>query len=370
MAIAFYELAGSRPVDRSVDSASVVRKWIATGSADENAVATALLLQAPSIYDTLPRTSFKLDPLGGGIWMCDVTYSLNANTQTDDPDTPEDPNDNTELGPESSFDLTAGSAHITQSLETKLRWKPGKVGDTPAGDAQALGTNATLTSFAYAPLSSVLTLDGYTWDPTHVGAILSISGPGFTMGQYTITTGAGATVTVAGKVGPRAGVNGGAWVITFGIGTGSATDLNQAIGVTFDSVEGTDIVVPKFEFSWAQQVYPVTLPYLRRLRSIVGKTNNAAWRGFDKGELLYLGATGSAAPGNVWKLVHKFAAGENLYAVRVTPNLVIPQKRAWEYLWCPYDYDTDTTKRYTKPTAAYVERVYQEADFTLIGLGK
>lgn len=369
MPIYLYELANSRAVDQSVDTASVVRKWVATGSQDEDAIADSLLLLAPRRWRNLPRTKYGLEPLGGGNWMCTVDYSLSANT--DDPETPDDPDDSTDLGPESSFDLSAGTAHITQGLGTQKRWRPGKTTDAApdTGDALAYGTNAVITEFLFAPASTKLTLDGYFADAAHVNKKLCLSGPGFYMGQYQITAVAGVTVTVAGRVGPRVGLDGGTWVIDSGA-IGTATDTNSAIGVTLDSVEGTEIVVPKFEFTWARQVFPVNLPYLRKLRGIVGKTNNAKWRGFERGELLYLGASGSAAPGNVWKVNHKFACGENLYAVRVTPSLIMPFKRAWDYLWCTYGYRATNEGRYQVPTAAYVEKVYHEADFQNIGLGR
>lgn len=370
MAIGIHELATSRGVDRTVDNISEPRKWIAWGSNDQNAVTTVLLATAPLRADGLRRTRFKVDPQGGGVWMCEVEYSWSANSAGDDTDNPEDPNDDTELGPESSFDLTAGSAHITQGLGTRSRWKPGKTTDTPAGDALACGANASVKEFMFAPVGTKLTLDGYAWDAAHLNKFLFLSGPDFTPGVYQIVAGAGATVTVGGRVAPRAGVSGGSWVIdaTSAGSIGTAADLKSAIGVTRDGVEGTEISVPKCEFTWTRQVKPVTLPYLRRIRSVVGKTNNARWRGFDRGELLYLGSTGQSGPGGVWTVAHKFAAGENVYAVRVTPTLVVPRKGAWDYLWCTYGYKDDTTI-YSVPTAAYVEQVYREANFSLLGLG-
>lgn len=72
----------------------------------------------------------------------------------------------------------------------------------------------------------------------------------------------------------------------------------------------------------------------------------------------------------MWKIAHRFACGENLYGVRVSDNLVLPVKKAWDYLWVSHGYDQTNTGRFPKPTGAYVEKVYQEADFTLIGLGR
>lgn len=372
MAIGIHELMNSRDVDRTVDNITEPRRWIAYGSLDQNAIVAKLLTVAPIRADGLRRTRFNAKHQGGGVWMCEVEYGWSANSAGDDLDEQTDPNDDTELGPESSFDLTGGTAHITQGLNTRSRWKPGKTTDAApnTGDALACGANASVTAFLFAPASTRLTLDGYAWDAAHLNKFLFVSGADFTPGVYQITAGAGATVTVGGRVAARAGVSGGSWVIdsTSAGSTGTAADLKSAIGVTRDGVEGTDVVVPKCEFTWTRQVKPVNLPYLRRIRSVVGKTNNARWRGFDKGELLYLGSTGQSGPGGVWTVAHKFAAGENLYAVRVTPTLVLPRKGAWDYLWCTYGYKDDTTV-YSVPTAGYVEQVYREANFALLGLG-
>lgn len=373
MPLSLYELANSRPIERTVDSGSETRKWIALYSNDQNAVAAALLIVAPKVWDTLRRTKYRCEPQGGGVWMCDVEYSWSADTQTDDPEDPKDPTDDSNLGPESSFDLTAATAHITQSLYTNTRWKPNKTTDLapPAGpgpgDAIAYGRNATLTSLAGS--SAVVTLDGYTY-AAHAGNYLYVSGSNWKTGRYLITAGAGATVTVAGLPATRAGVTGGIWVIADGNATGTATNLNQAIGVTRDGVEGTEVFYPKFEFTWSRQVFPVNLPYLRKLRGVVAKTNNAPWRGFARGEILYIGATGQSQPGNVWTVSHRFACAENLYAIPIAPNLVVPQKNAWDYIWCTYGYKPDGTGTFSVPTSAYVEQVYREADFTLLGLGR
>jgi hypothetical protein len=375
MSVVLYELANSRPFERTVDSGSVTRKWIARGSDNENAIATALLLVAPKVWDTLRRTKYGAEPLGGGIWMCTVEYSWSANTADTEPEEPDDQNDNTDLGPESSFDITAGTAHITQGLETQYRWRKGITSDTPAGNAVAYGTNLVVNSFSASPVSTLLTPDGYVPVMGDIGKKVYVTGGtlgalGWTQGAYPITAVGGGKWTVTGKPGAQIGTSGGSWMLADPNSLGTGPNYKNAIGVTRDGVEGTDIFTPKFEFTWGQQVFPVNLPYLRRLRSGVAKTNDRKWRGFATGEVLYLGATGSCGPGNVWTLAHKFAVGENLEAVQLSPNLVVPGKKAWEYLWAAYGYDADPNVISQTPVAAYVEKVYRSVNFSSLGLGR
>jgi PKD repeat protein len=193
-----------------------------------------------------------------------------------------------------------------------------------------------------------------------VGKQVTITGgTGWTLGTYTISAfDNGYWVVASSPAAP--GTSGGRFWTT------AVPNYNQAIGVTKDRVEGTDKFVPKFEFSITVKTYPVTLEFLRTVRSIVGKTNDAAWRGFAAGELLYMGMTGQCEPNNFWTLTHKFAAGENL-TVQVTPDLKI-DKGAWEYLWCTYQQTVLNGVALQVPRAAYVEKIYDSADFNTLRL--
>ncbi len=314
-------------------------------SNDQAAVYNATLLVAPRLYGGYRRQQIRCEPRGAGVWNVEVQYGWTAQT-LDDVDPPEDLDP---LGPEYSFDINAENLHITQSLET--------ISKTGRG---------------------------------------SITPP----------------------------------------------DYNRAIGVTRDRVEGTDIRYPHLEFSVTGKVKRVTLPYIRTLRSMTAKTNSRAWRGFPRGELLFLGATGQSQPGEPWSITFKFAANEtwtnyelvppttkitrtatatrnsNTLSV-VTPNttgitanmtitgpgipsgttvgivgansitmsdlatddatstytfstadgLTIPEKRAWDYLWVSYEDTVNANLLVQIPRAAYVERVYKEVDFSLLGIG-
>jgi hypothetical protein len=153
-------------------------------------------------------------------------------------------------------------------------------------------------------------------------------------------------------------------------GGGTAEDYKQAVGVTRDSVEGVDVFAPKLEFTVTLQRQFVNLKYVRTLRGAVGKTNSAPWYGFDTGEVLYLGCSGQAKPGERFSITHKFAAGENIKAgdprLVICTGLTLPAKGAWEYVWCSYADAVDSNLRVRLPVSAYVERVYDSTDFTAL----
>lgn len=159
-----------------------------------------------------------------------------------------------------------------------------------------------------------------------------------------------------------------------------APDLKQAIGWDGKKVNGVEIVVPKLEFDITAYYPPasVTTAFMRQLARNTGRTNAAAWLGFEAGELLYLGSTGDGdvplASGTRVKplpLVHKFAASENVTNLVVGP-ITVPAKKGFEYLWVRYKQieSPDATNIVPRPTHVYVERVYETAVFaSLFGFG-
>ncbi|MCA9179589.1 MAG: hypothetical protein KDB14_34270 [Planctomycetales bacterium] len=155
-----------------------------------------------------------------------------------------------------------------------------------------------------------------------------------------------------------------------------APDLKQAIGWDGKKVNGVEIVVPKLEFSITAYYDPasVTTAYMKTLARNTGRTNSAAWLGFDPGEVLYMGSTGdgdvplvSGARVKPIPLVHKFAASENVINLAVG-DMTVPSKNGFDYLWVRYKQieSADATNIVPKPVHAYVERVYEKVDFAAL----
>lgn len=152
----------------------------------------------------------------------------------------------------------------------------------------------------------------------------------------------------------------------------TAPDFKGAIGVTADAVEGVDITVPQLTFSETHLLPAsvVTNAYVATLMLLTGTVNQSAWRAFAAGEVLFLGASGSKRGEEDWEITFRFAASPNVEGLTVG-DITGLNKRGWEYLWCRYEdaEDQDAKMLVKRPVAAYVERVYEWGDFSLLGIG-
>ncbi|MFN9131136.1 MAG: hypothetical protein ACK5XO_00450, partial [Phycisphaerales bacterium] len=116
----------------------------------------------------------------------------------------------------------------------------------------------------------------------------------------------------------------------------------------------------------------VTGAYKGAIFNCTGKTNAGGFKGFAPGEVLFLGATGSKrgdGPDDDWEITFRFAASPNETGLSVGTITGI-NKKGWEYLWVRYAdaEDTGSGAIIKKPIAAYVERVYDDANFGALGI--
>jgi len=148
--------------------------------------------------------------------------------------------------------------------------------------------------------------------------------------------------------------------------SGAAPDFKGAIGVTSNGVEGVDITVPVYAFTYTYYLAPeaVTQSFRMQVFALTGKVNSGSFRGFAAGEVLFLGATGSVRRGEKWEITFRFAASQNRTNIPVG-TITVPSKKGWEYLWVKYAEQEDENAKtlVQQPIAAYVERVYDEASF-------
>ncbi len=151
----------------------------------------------------------------------------------------------------------------------------------------------------------------------------------------------------------------------------TAPNFGGAIGVSEDQVVGTDIAVPIYNFTETHFIDNsiVSQAYKLTLFRLTGKVNDAPYKGYETGELLFLGASGSRRGKGDWEITFRFAASPNVTNLQLG-NISGIQKEGWHYLWVRFTDDTDTGSQtlVKKPIAAYVEQVYQYADFSLLGL--
>lgn len=149
-----------------------------------------------------------------------------------------------------------------------------------------------------------------------------------------------------------------------------APDFKGAIGVTHDSVEGTDITVPVYSFTETHYlpIAAVTGSYKAALFLLTGRVNAAPFKGFAAGEVLFLGASGAQRGTEDWEITFRFAASPNATGL-VIGDITGIDKRGWEYLWVRYADAEDEQVLVKQPIAVYVERVYDEGNFAGLGIG-
>lgn len=151
----------------------------------------------------------------------------------------------------------------------------------------------------------------------------------------------------------------------------TAPDFGGAIGVSESGVEGVDITVPVFNFSETHYLDDavVNAAYQQTLFTLTGKVNNATWRWFEAGEVLFMGASGSKRGQGDWEMTYRFAASSNRAGI-VIGDITGIVKNGWEYLWVRYQDSEDSFAQsiVKKPLAVYVEQVYEYDNFALLGI--
>lgn len=147
-------------------------------------------------------------------------------------------------------------------------------------------------------------------------------------------------------------------------------NFKGAIGVNADGVEGVDITVPVFRFSetYAIAASAVNRGYAMVLFQLTGRTNNAPFKGFAAGEVLFLGASGSRRNSSYWEITFQFAASKNAVGLAVGDIAGI-DKKGWEYLWVRFADVEDANVLVKQPESVHIERLYEPGNFASLGIG-
>ena len=151
--------------------------------------------------------------------------------------------------------------------------------------------------------------------------------------------------------------------------------FGQLINVQQDgTVEGVDINFPVF--TWTETHYLpysfVNRAYFVTLFNLTAKMNIAPFRDFQRGEVLFIGVSGSkrfSSPD--WELQFKFIASPNVTNLQVG-SVTVTQKLGHDYLWATYEQSLQTVSGKSVmariPKDVYVERVYHFEDMTKLRL--
>ena len=155
----------------------------------------------------------------------------------------------------------------------------------------------------------------------------------------------------------------------------NAPDQQKAIGVDSNGVNGVDIVVPQLQWQESYDVPNafVTDAYIRGVSGVTGTTNSGVFRGFQAGEVLFVGCSGSQEWDDEkgrgpWSLSFRFVASKNVTGETIG-DIGGVNKKGHEYVWVRYEDAVDSNVLLKKPKAVYVNKVYREEDFSALGIG-
>lgn len=157
---------------------------------------------------------------------------------------------------------------------------------------------------------------------------------------------------------------------------GDAFDNNQTIGLTPDGdVQGCDIVVPAFNFTVEYRFAngQVTNAYAATVKGLTGKVNNATFYGFAAGEVLCMGGDATQESQGDPTLNFSFLQMDSISSLDIGAITGIA-KKGHEYLWVWYEEKVQEAADGKKwalkvPLYAFVESVYEEGDFSTLGIG-
>lgn len=152
----------------------------------------------------------------------------------------------------------------------------------------------------------------------------------------------------------------------------TAPDFKKAIGVHRDGqVEGVEIGSSAFEFS-ITKAFPestITDTYIGTLRDLANTVNDSAFKGLAAGECRFLGAEGGRRSDGADEITFNFSVIKNRSDIEIGSIDGI-SKKGWDYLWVYYQekMNVDTGGVKPDPAVVYVEKVYHDGNFALLGI--
>lgn len=136
--------------------------------------------------------------------------------------------------------------------------------------------------------------------------------------------------------------------------------------------EGVEIIYPVSRFSETHFMTKskVSASYKRKVAELVGKINSSSFKGYSKGQVLFMGCTGSRTGKEKWQITFNFAVSTKQTGISIGDVSGI-SKDPWEVIWCQYEEGENSKQDQVikKVKAVHVEQVYEEASFSGLGIG-
>ncbi len=135
--------------------------------------------------------------------------------------------------------------------------------------------------------------------------------------------------------------------------------------------EGVDIIIPvgKFSETHFMSKSKVSASYKRKITELVGKINSGGFKGYNKGQVLFMGASGSRTGKEKWQITFNFAVATKQTGITIGGISGI-SKEPWDILWCEYEEDKnkDGSEIIKKVKAVHAEQVYEYGNFGSLGI--
>jgi len=148
-------------------------------------------------------------------------------------------------------------------------------------------------------------------------------------------------------------------------------NYKNAINVTRDGAQGTDIVVPQLKVTihYRQPRTVLTDAYFRLLEEMTGTVNIADFKGRPAGEVLFLGINGSQGTKSDPTIEYEFLRLPNVQNQDIG-DIVGVAKRGHDFLWVQFEESYDSAAKIMKkiPKFVFVEQVYPYSDFAALGI--
>ncbi len=158
---------------------------------------------------------------------------------------------------------------------------------------------------------------------------------------------------------------------TLGTAPGQGGAIRVSGSGAAKKIDGTDILFPTASFSETHHIADssVTTAYKKLVLNMATKTNDAIFRDFAVGEVLFLGANGTQRGSGDWEITYKFGIRQNDATFSVTDIAGDVPKKGWEFAWVISRKETSAgVGVIMKPTGAYIEQIYEAGDFTTLGI--